>query len=194
MAVERTLSIIKPDAVARNLIGQIVSRFENAGLIIMASRMAHLNKGEAEGFYAEHRGKPFFEDLVDYMTSGPVVLQVLEGDDAIMRISPLVLLLVVLGGNQDGKTLTIWRERGRIHVEAWHGNGTDGSTRRQLHQLQPLQAILTPKNGQSAAVTRRDEVSCVPKFRRVLGCDCFLLSMKLDNLSVFSSSEQGIVG
>ena len=84
MAVERTLSIIKPDAVAKNLIGQIVSRFEAAGLIVVASRLEHLDRGQAEGFYAEHRGKPFYDDLVSYMTSGPVVLQVLEGEDAVM--------------------------------------------------------------------------------------------------------------
>lgn len=84
MAVERTLSIIKPDAVAKNVIGEIITRFETAGLIIVASRLEHLCSERAEGFYAEHRGKPFFKDLVDFMTSGPVVLQVLEGESAIM--------------------------------------------------------------------------------------------------------------
>lgn len=85
MAVERTLSIIKPDAVAKNIIGTIVGRFENAGLRVVASRMEHLTKEQAQGFYAEHKGKPFYEDLVVYMTSGPVVLQVLEGENAIER-------------------------------------------------------------------------------------------------------------
>lgn len=85
MAVERTLSIIKPDAVARNVIGEIVSRFEKAGLQVIASRMARLTTDEAKGFYAEHDGKPFYNDLVQYMTSGPVVLQVLEGDGAIAK-------------------------------------------------------------------------------------------------------------
>jgi len=85
MAVERTLSIIKPDAVAKNVIGQIVARFEAAGLRIVAARMMHLSRAQAEGFYAVHRERPFFKDLVEFMTSGPVIVQVLEGDDAIAR-------------------------------------------------------------------------------------------------------------
>lgn len=83
MSVERTLSIIKPDAVARNVIGRIYSRFEDAGLRIVAARMARLTTAEAEGFYAVHRGRPFFRDLVRFMTSGPVMIQVLEGENAI---------------------------------------------------------------------------------------------------------------
>jgi len=83
MAVERTLSIVKPDAVARNLIGEIYSRFEKGGLKIVACRMMHLSEEQAQGFYAEHDGKPFFADLCNYMRSGPVVVQVLEGEDAI---------------------------------------------------------------------------------------------------------------
>ena len=85
MALERTLSIVKPDGVSRNLIGEVYRRFEKAGLTIIAARMLRLSEREAEGFYAVHRERPFFKDLVRYMTSGPVVLQVLEGENAIAR-------------------------------------------------------------------------------------------------------------
>lgn len=85
MATERTLSIIKPDAVAKNVIGQIYSRFEGSGLKIIASRMTQLSRAEAEGFYAVHRERPFFKDLVDFMISGPVMVQVLEGENAILK-------------------------------------------------------------------------------------------------------------
>ena len=85
MAIERTLSIIKPDAVAKNVIGQIYSRFEGAGLKIIAARMMHLSRAEAEGFYAVHRDRPFFKDLVDFMISGPVMVQALEGENAILK-------------------------------------------------------------------------------------------------------------
>jgi len=85
MALERTLSIIKPDAVAKNVIGQIYSRFENKGLKIVAARMLHLSRAEAEGFYAVHRQRPFFNDLVNFMVSGPVMVQVLEGESAIQK-------------------------------------------------------------------------------------------------------------
>ena len=83
MAIERTLSIIKPDAVAKNVIGKIYSRFESAGLRIIAARMMQLSREQAEGFYVVHRERPFFNDLVEFMLSGPVVVQVLEGEDAI---------------------------------------------------------------------------------------------------------------
>ena len=85
MALERTLSIVKPDGVSRNLIGEVYRRFEKAGLSIIAARMLHLSQRDAEGFYAVHRERPFFKDLVRYMTSGPVVVQVLEGESAIAR-------------------------------------------------------------------------------------------------------------
>ncbi len=83
MAIERTLSIIKPDAVAKNVIGEIYARFEKAGLRIIAAKMLHLSREQAEGFYAIHKERPFFKDLVDFMISGPVMVQVLEGENAI---------------------------------------------------------------------------------------------------------------
>ncbi len=85
MALERTLSIVKPDGVARNLIGELYRRFEKAGLVIVAARMRHLSQLEAEAFYAVHQERPFYKDLVRYMTSGPVIVQVLEGDNAIAK-------------------------------------------------------------------------------------------------------------
>ena len=85
MALERTLSIVKPDGVQKNLIGEVYRRFEKAGLKIVAARMRHLTQTEAEGFYAVHRERPFFKDLVRYMTSGPVAVQVLEGDNAVAK-------------------------------------------------------------------------------------------------------------
>ena len=85
MAIERTLSIIKPDAVAKNVIGQIYSRFENAGLKIAAAKLVHLSQADAEQFYAVHAERPFFKDLVSFMVSGPVMIQVLEGENAILK-------------------------------------------------------------------------------------------------------------
>ena len=85
MALERTFSIVKPDGVARNLIGEVLRRFEKAGLKVIAARMVHLSQREAEGFYAVHAARPFFKDLVKYMTSGPVLVQVLEGEGAIAK-------------------------------------------------------------------------------------------------------------
>jgi nucleoside-diphosphate kinase len=85
MALERTFSIIKPDAVAKNVIGKIYSRFEDNGLKIVASKMLHLSREQAEGFYAVHKERPFFKDLCDFMTSGPVMVQVLEGENAITK-------------------------------------------------------------------------------------------------------------
>ncbi len=85
MAVQRTFSIIKPDAVAKNVIGEITTRFEKAGLRVVASKMVQLSEREAGGFYAEHKARPFYGDLVSFMTSGPVIVQVLEGEDAIAK-------------------------------------------------------------------------------------------------------------
>jgi nucleoside-diphosphate kinase len=85
MALERTLSIIKPDAVKKNVVGEILSRFEKAGLKVVAARMAQLSRAEAEGFYAVHKERPFFKALVDFMVSGPVMIQVLEGEGAILK-------------------------------------------------------------------------------------------------------------
>ena len=85
MAIERTFSIIKPDAVEKNVIGEIISRFEKNGLRVIASKMVHLTREQAGGFYAVHKERPFYNDLVEYMTSGPVVVQVLEGENAIMK-------------------------------------------------------------------------------------------------------------
>lgn len=90
MAIERTLSIIKPDAMAKNIIGEIYSRFESNGLKIIAARMMHLSRADAEGFYAIHRGRPFFNDLVKFMISGAVMVQVLEGEDAIKKTRNLM--------------------------------------------------------------------------------------------------------
>jgi len=85
MALQRTLSIIKPDGVEKNLIGEIYRRFERAGLTVVAARMTHLDRRQAEGFYAVHRERPFFDDLVSYMISGPVMVQTLEGEDAVTK-------------------------------------------------------------------------------------------------------------
>ena len=85
MALERTLSIVKPDGVARNLIGEVCRRFEQSGLRIVAARMMHLSRAQAEGFYAVHRGRSFFNDLVQFMVSGPIIIQVLEGENAIAK-------------------------------------------------------------------------------------------------------------
>ena len=85
MAIERTLSIIKPDAVAKNVIGQIYARFEAAGLKVVAAKMVHLSQGEAEAFYAVHKARPFFKDLVSFMVSGPVMIQALEGEGAVLK-------------------------------------------------------------------------------------------------------------
>ena len=111
MAVERTLSIIKPDAVAKNVIGEILARFEKAGLKIVAARMAWLSRAEAEGFYAVHRERPFFRDLVDFMISGPVMIQVLEGENAIARNRELMGATDPEEGGRRARSAPISRSR-----------------------------------------------------------------------------------
>jgi nucleoside-diphosphate kinase len=129
MAVERTFSIIKPDAVAKNVIGEIVSRFEGAGLQIVASRMTRLTLAEASGFYAEHEGKPFFDPLVEYMTSGPVIVQVLEGDSAISKNREL------MGATnpKDADAGTIRADFAEsIDANAVHGSDSPESAQREI--------------------------------------------------------------
>jgi nucleoside-diphosphate kinase len=129
MAVERTFSIIKPDAVAKNVIGQILTRFESAGLRIIASKMLSLSREEAEGFYAEHKGRPFFPALIEFMTSGPVVVQVLEGSDAIAQNRALM-----------GATNPQQAEAGTIRADfaesidanAVHGSDSPASAEREI--------------------------------------------------------------
>lgn len=129
MANQRTLSIIKPDAVAKNVIGEIVSRFEKAGLQVVAAKMLHLSKEQAEGFYAEHKERGFFGDLVGFMTSGPVVVQVLEGDDAIAKNRDL------MGATnpQDAAPGTIRADFAQsIDANAVHGSDSPESAEREV--------------------------------------------------------------
>lgn len=129
MAVERTLSIVKPDAVAKNAIGDIYSRFEKAGLNIVAAKMLRLSREQAEGFYAEHKGRPFFPALVDFMTSGPVTVQVLEGEGAILKNRELM-----------GATNPKEAEAGTIRADfaesidanAVHGSDSEQSAAREI--------------------------------------------------------------
>ncbi|MCP8688144.1 MULTISPECIES: nucleoside-diphosphate kinase [Marinobacterium] len=129
MAVERTLSIIKPDAVAKNAIGQIVARFEEAGLKVVEMQMKSLSKEEAEGFYAEHKERPFFGDLVAFMTSGPVVVQALEGENAILVNREL------MGATnpKDAAEGTIRRDFAEsIDANAVHGSDSATSAAREI--------------------------------------------------------------
>jgi nucleoside-diphosphate kinase len=138
MAVERTLSIIKPDAVAKNVIGEICARFEKAGLRIVAARMMLLSRAEAEGFYAVHRERPFFRDLVDFMTTGPVVVQVLEGEDAIARNREL------MGATDPAKAApgTIRADYAQsIDANAVHGSDGPETARTEIAYFFPASAI-----------------------------------------------------
>lgn len=129
MTVERTLSIIKPDAVAKNVIGEILARFEQASLQIVAAKMIHLTQAQAEGFYAEHEGRPFFADLVKFMTSGPVVVQVLEGENAILKNREL------MGATnpQEAEAGTIRADFAQsIDANAVHGSDSETSAAREV--------------------------------------------------------------
>lgn len=129
MTVERTLSIIKPDAVAKNVIGEIIARFEQAGLTIVAAKMIHLSKEQAEGFYAEHKERPFFPALVEFMTSGPVVVQVLEGEGAVLKNREL------MGATnpQEAEAGTIRSDFAQsIDANAVHGSDSTESAAREV--------------------------------------------------------------
>ena len=138
MPVERTLSIIKPDAVARNIIGEIYTRFERAGLKIVAAKMTWLARPDAEGFYAVHRERPFFKDLVEFMTSGPVMIQVLEGDNAVLRNRDLM-------GATDPKKAAAGTIRAdfaqSIDANAVHGSDGPETAETEIEFFFPLQEI-----------------------------------------------------
>lgn len=130
MSVQRTLSIIKPDAVAKNVIGKIVTRFEEGGLRVMAMKMLQLDEKSAGGFYAEHKGKPFYPDLMGFMTSGPVVVQVLEGEDAIARNREL------MGATNpaEARPGTIRADFAKsIDANAVHGSDSPASAEREIN-------------------------------------------------------------
>ena len=138
MAAERTLSIIKPDAVAKNVIGKIYTRFESNGLRIVAAQMRALSRAEAEGFYAVHRERPFFRDLVDFMTSGPVMIQVLEGDGAIAKNRDLM-------GATDPKKAAAGTIRAdfaaSIDANAVHGSDSPDTAKEEIAYFFPALAI-----------------------------------------------------
>ena len=138
MAVERTLSIIKPDAVGGNIIGKIYSRFETNGLRIVAAQMRHLSRAEAEGFYAVHRERPFFKDLVDFMTSGPVMIQVLEGEGAIAKNRDL------MGATDPKKAApdTIRADFAKsIDANAVHGSDSQETASAEIAYFFPMHAV-----------------------------------------------------
>lgn len=129
MTVERTLSIIKPDAVAKNVVGEIIARFEQAGLVVVAAKMLHLSKEQAGGFYAEHEGRPFYDALVEFMTSGPVVVQVLEGEGAVLKNRDL------MGATnpQEAEAGTIRSDFAQsIDANAVHGSDSPESAAREI--------------------------------------------------------------
>lgn len=129
MAVERTLSIVKPDAVAKNVIGEILSRFEKAGLKIVAAKMMHMSEDKAQGFYAEHKARPFFGELVEFMISGPVVVQVLEGDNAIA----LNRELMGATNPEHANAGTIRKDfADNVGRNAVHGSDSAGSAEREI--------------------------------------------------------------
>jgi nucleoside-diphosphate kinase len=138
MAIEQTLSIIKPDAVRKNLIGKILSRFEAAGLRIVAARMMRLSRADAEAFYAVHRDRPFFRDLVDFMTSGPIMVQALEGEGAIMKNRDLM-------GATDPKKAAPGTIRAdfaeSIDANAVHGSDSDETARTEVAFFFPTMTI-----------------------------------------------------
>ncbi|HEY4040071.1 MAG TPA: nucleoside-diphosphate kinase [Burkholderiaceae bacterium] len=140
MAIEQTLSIIKPDAVRKNLIGKILSRFEAAGLRIVAARMMRLSRADAEAFYAVHRDRPFFRDLVDFMTSGPIMVQALEGEGAIMKNRDLM-------GATDPKKAAPGTIRAdfaeSIDANAVHGSDSDETARTEVAFFFPTMTILS---------------------------------------------------
>jgi len=146
MAIERTLSIVKPDAVAKNVIGQIYSRFEKAGLRIVAARMMQLSEQEAEGFYAVHRERPFFRDLVRFMISGPIMVQVLEGENAIAKNREL------MGATDPRKA-----EKGTIRADfadsidanAVHGSDSAENARIEIAYFFPASEVF-PRRGAGA--------------------------------------------
>ena len=129
MAVQQTLSIIKPDAVAKNIIGEIISRFETNNLKIVAAKLITLSNSEAGGFYAEHKGKPFYDDLIAFMTSGPVFIQVLEGENAINKNRELM-------GNTDPSKANPGTIRAdyahTIDANAVHGSDSEESAKREI--------------------------------------------------------------
>ena len=139
MAIEKTLSIIKPDAVGKNLIGKIISRFEDNGLSVVAAKLIHLSDDMASGFYAEHEGKPFFDDLKKFMTSGPVFVQVLEGENAVQKNREL------MGSTnpQEAESGTIRADfANSIDANAVHGSDSISSAKREIEYFFNTEEIL----------------------------------------------------